>query len=137
VHEAADGVDLAQSLGELAGLDALLGAVGLGVPLRGRDVVETDERGLAALRQPHVAGLEAQVDTLAQRIDALPLQRASSRLDRLHKGTDQASARRGAQRARHSRALRQTLRRAGAGPTCPGLILVDTSIGDDHPQRGL
>ena len=73
VHDPSTGVHLAEAVGEVAGQGTLLGAVGVGVPLRRGGVVEGDEGGLAAHRQAHVALPQALVDGLAEGIDAGPL----------------------------------------------------------------
>ncbi len=66
VQEAALAVLVAQLVDKLLGIDALGGAQRLGVPFRRVAVVDGDEGGLAAHRQPHVAGREFAVHLLAE-----------------------------------------------------------------------
>ena len=73
VQEAACAVACAQPVHERGGQAALGRTQGVGIPLRGVAVVDGDEGGLAAHRQPHVTLLQLGVDGVAEVDDVAPL----------------------------------------------------------------
>ena len=73
VQQRTGGEAVAKPMQQLYGQIPLVLADGVGGPLGRLHVVDRDERGLTAHRQPHIAGGEVGVDAMAQRVDAFPL----------------------------------------------------------------